>query len=388
MLYSRLVGNDLAGLLGGEPCSRAPTGKWRGAQKAHSQGPTRLRERAGNSSRRCEKQMSHTWKFLPIAALFALGLLVIGLPSGTRIAHADINDVSVDGDSISDGDTITVEDGDTLDIEVSLNNDHPKALEIRATGVGSGSDVQFNFDSCDDNSGPSNDDCDVDSGDGTEDIVVADGDSFDPPDGLQRVAVSMDVACDDPDSMRVHIDETDGGDESFSFDLDCGFGTPTATATSTVGPAQTVVVASSNSTLSCGATSIVTVTVKDGAGAPVANGTLVNIVTDLGSVSPTSGQTTADGSVFVFYTAPNNAGGKATISAASGSALGTAEVTINCNTTPTQAPPPTTSAGGGIQPPNTGDGGLATSDSWHTYAGIALILSSVIATLAVVRPRA
>jgi hypothetical protein len=331
--------------------------------------------------------MSHTWKFLPIAAVVALGLLVLGAPTGTRIARADINDVTVNGDSISDGDTVTVEDGDTLDIEVSLNGDHPSALEIRTTGIGSGSDIATNFDSCDDNSGASADDCDVDSGDGTADLVVNDP-TYSAPDGLQRVAASLDVSCSDPDTMRVHIDETDGAGDSFTFDISCGDLTPTATATSTVGPAQTVVVASSNSTLACGATSIVTVTVKDGTGKPVANGTLVNIVADLGSVSPTSGQTTADGSVFVFYTAPSNAGGKATISAASGSALGSAEVTINCNNTPTQAPPPTTAAGGGIQPPNTGDGGLAGNNSWHTYAGIALILSSVIGTLAVVRPRA
>jgi hypothetical protein len=331
--------------------------------------------------------MSHKWKFLPIAALFALGLLVIGLPSGAKIAHADIDEVTVDGDSISDGDSVIIEDGDTLDLEVSFNNDHPSGVEIRATGVSSGSTVEINFDSCDDNSGAGTDDCDVDSGDGTEDMVVTDP-TYDPPDGLQRVAASIDVSCDNEDSMRIHIDEVDGGDESFTFDIDCGFGTPTATATKTVGPAQTVVVSSSNSTLGCGATSIVTIAVRDGTGKAVANGTLVNIVADLGSVSPTSGQTTADGSVFVFYTAPGNAGGKATISAASGSALGSAEVTINCNTAPTQAPPPTQAvSGGGIQPPNTGDGGLASDSGWSTYAGIALILSSVIATLAVVRPR-
>ena len=132
-----------------------------------------------------------------------------------------------------------------------------------------------------------------------------------------------------------------------------------------------------------------TITVRGTNGQPVAAGTLVNIVADKGSVSPASGQTTADGSVFVFYTAPSNTGGEATITAASGSALGTTEIDINCNVAPTQAPPPTTApSGGGIQPPNTGDGGLSTSNSWHTYAGVALILSSVIATLAVIRPRA
>jgi hypothetical protein len=92
--------------------------------------------------------------------------------------------------------------------------------------------------------------------------------------------------------------------------------------------------------------------------------------------------------VFVFYTAPQNQGGTATITATAGSASGTANITINCNTAPTQAPPPTTAPSGGIQPPNTGDGGLATGSSWQTYAGIAMIVASVIGTLAVVRPRA
>jgi hypothetical protein len=175
----------------------------------------------------------------------------------------------------------------------------------------------------------------------------------------------------------------------FNLDFDESQVTPAATNTSVTGPAATIVVTSSNNNLGCGATSIVTITVRGSNGQPVANGTLVNIVADKGSVSPTAGQTTADGSVFVFYTAPNNAGGEATITAASGSALGSTEIDINCNIAPTQPPPPTSDVGsGGIQPPNTGDGGLATGNGWHTYAGIALILSSVITTLAVIRPRA
>ncbi len=330
--------------------------------------------------------MSHGWKFLPIAVVAALGLLVFG-PSGTRVARADIDEVTVEGDAISDGDTVNVKDGDTIEVEVALSNPHPSALELRATGVGSGSEVNINFVSCDDNSAPSSDDCGDASGDGTDDLVVDDP-TFSDPDGLQRVLVSVDVACDEQDSMRMHIDETDGGGDSFSFDLDCGFGTPTATATSTAGPAATVNVTSSNNNLGCGATAIVTITVRGTNGQPVVAGTLVNIVADKGSVSPASGQTTADGSVFVFYTAPSNAGGDAMITAASGSALGSTKITVNCNTAPTQPPPPTATTGSGIQPPNTGDGGLSTSHSWNTYAGVALILSSVIATLAVIRPRA
>jgi len=164
---------------------------------------------------------------------------------------------------------------------------------------------------------------------------------------------------------------------------------PTPTATATVGPAATINVASSNSNLGCGATSIVTITVRDSGGDPVQAGTIVNIVADKGNVSPASNQTTADGSAFVFYTAPSDAGGVATITAASGSALGATILNINCNVEPTQAPPPTTAPSTGIQPPNTGDAGLSPSNnSWLAYAGVALIVATMIGTMAVIRPRA
>ncbi|HEU0075818.1 MAG TPA: Ig-like domain-containing protein [Dehalococcoidia bacterium] len=193
---------------------------------------------------------------------------------------------------------------------------------------------------------------------------------------------------DDAGSIDLTILDEEHITCDFDFDFDEDKITPSATATTTVGPAATIVISSSNNNLGCGATSIVTITVRGGNGQPVAAGTIVNIVADKGSVSPASGVTTADGSVFVFYTAPSNTGGEATITAASGSALGTTGIDVNCNTAPTQAPPPTAVVGG-IQPPNTGDGGLSGgSGSWHTYGGVALMLSSVIATLAVIRPRA
>jgi hypothetical protein len=332
--------------------------------------------------------MSHTWKLLPLAVLAALGLIMIGAPTGVRVARADIDEVTVNDDTVDDGDTMNVDDGDSIDVEVALGSPRPSGLEIRATSVASGSEVNVNFESCDDNSGDSSDDCEVDSGDGSEDLVVVDP-TYDSPEGLQRVLVSIDFACDEEDNIHIRIDEFDGGEDSFSFDVNCGASSPTATATSTVGPAATVNVSSSNDNLGCGATSIVTITVLDENGDPVAAGTLVNIVTDKGSVSPASGQTTTDGSVFVFFTA-GQTGGTATITAASGSAIGETEIDINCNVEPTQAPPPTTDTSGSIQPPNTGDGGLLDSNgnSWQTYAGILLILASVTGTLAVIRPRA
>jgi hypothetical protein len=147
-------------------------------------------------------------------------------------------------------------------------------------------------------------------------------------------------------------------------------------------------VQTANQSLGCANTTIITITVRGANGQPVAAGTLVNIQASIGAVSPTSGQTTADGSVFVFYTAPQNQGGTATITALAGSASGSATITVNCAAAPTQAPPPTTAPTTGIQPPNTGDGGLSGGSGWQTYAGIAMIVASVIATLVVVRPRA
>jgi hypothetical protein len=149
------------------------------------------------------------------------------------------------------------------------------------------------------------------------------------------------------------------------------------------------VVQSANTTLGCGNTTIITITVRGANGQPVASGSLVSVQANIGSVSPAAGQTTADGSVFVFYTAPSTQGGTATITAISGNVTGSVVIAVNCSTAPTQAPPPTTAPpSGNIQPPNTGDGGIAQGGGWQAYAGIALILASIGAALILVRPRA
>jgi len=158
-----------------------------------------------------------------------------------------------------------------------------------------------------------------------------------------------------------------------------------AGVTPTVGAAATVVAQASPSTVNCNGTSIVTIQVKTAGGAPVAVGTAVTIQASIGSVSPSSGQTTsADGSVFVFYTAPSNAGGPATITARAGNAQGTATVTVNCAaaaptaTTAPSAPPPTVNPGS-ISPPNTGDAGIAGDRTdWTPFAGIAVIVATLI----------
>jgi hypothetical protein len=179
-------------------------------------------------------------------------------------------------------------------------------------------------------------------------------------------------------------------------------GTPTATATatgtvtSTPGPAATVTTSASPGSISCSGTSIVTIQVRDSGGDPVPAGTTVTITTSLGSVSPSSGQTTdASGNAFVFLTAPANEGGTATVTATSGSAHGSTTVTVNCGTTPTPtsttAPPPTASTGGVISPPNTGDGGLADTSGgtgWTGFAGIALLAAAILGAAGIVKVRA
>jgi hypothetical protein len=321
--------------------------------------------------------MSHTWKFLPLAALFALGAFML-LPGGNVSPTPDVVRADIDCDSVH---RLTVEiiDNDTDDLievagaEITIDPDPQDGSGTRTFEDNGSNDDDDAIGSIEQDEA-----CEVNNDTEDDDYVIT----------LDSLPEPYDEDCEYDDTIE--LDELTGN-ETVEFVLDnCDVElTPTATNTSVTGPAATIVVTSSNNNLACGATSIVTITVRGANGQPVANGTIVNIVADKGSVSPTSGQTTADGSVFVFYTAPNNEGGEATITAASGSALGSAEIDLNCNTAPTQAPPPTSAVGGGgIQPPNTGDGGLSTGNSWHAYAGVALILSSVVATLAVIRPRA
>jgi hypothetical protein len=331
--------------------------------------------------------MSHTWKFLPIAALFALGafMLFTGTDAGNvRTAAADDPMITLSVDSDPEGGTgyefdldVSGANSDGEDCEDDYDNDTIELDDNETAEIVCDTGAAFEITitvSTPNHSELKTFDCDFASGnDGDESTVIGTPD-FDEEGG--DVTITYDEGDDQIDC-------------DFDFDFDESSVTPSVTATASVGPAATIVVSSPQNSLGCGATAIVTITVRDSAGKAVPAGALVNIVADKGSVSPTAGQTTADGSVFVFYTAPNNAGGEATITAASGSALGSTEIDINCNIAPTQPPPPTSDVGsGGIQPPNTGDGGLATGNGWHTYAGIALILSSVITTLAVIRPRA
>lgn len=175
--------------------------------------------------------------------------------------------------------------------------------------------------------------------------------------------------------------------------------TPTATATSTAGPADEIKVTASPNTLSCSGTSIVTIEVLDADGKPVPIGTQVEIESTIGEITPSSGQTTDQtAKAFVFLAAPSGQGGTAVVTAKSGSAEGSTNVTINCGATPTPtgttAPPPTVSPGGGvITPPNTGSAGLASGANdgglgWMAVTGISLALATSLGAIGFARSRA
>jgi hypothetical protein len=297
--------------------------------------------------------MSLSWKLLPFAAFAVLGALFLsGLSPDS--ARADVDSVEVEGN------VVTVEadldDGDLVITLSSIESDTETEMELT------------DCNGCDE------------EGDTHETTLTIDTNDSGFTDGT--VEVTLTLTCPDPDSITVTA--TQGG-VSADATVECTPGTVTPTVSATVGAAATVVAQASPSTVNCNGTSIVTIQVKTAGGQPVAVGTAVTIQASIGSVSPSSGQTTsADGSVFVFYTAPSNAGGAATITARAGNAQGTATVTVNCAaaaptaTTAPSAPPPTVNPGS-ISPPNTGDAGIASERTdWTPFAGMAVIVATLI----------
>jgi hypothetical protein len=287
--------------------------------------------------------------------------LVGGAFNNAPKANAAIGDISSSA-VLTEGDnevTITIEaEDDSGDITV---------------GVSGGEDAEIDDAACDP-------ECDIDD-DPTQFVVDStdvEGDNDTANDDL-TITFTLTVTCEEDDEVIVSVTESAGDEDDDSETFVCGAG-----VTPTVGAAATVVAQASPSTVNCNGTSIVTIQVKTASGTPVAVGTAVTIQASIGSVSPSSGQTTsADGSVFVFYTAPSNAGGAATITARAGNAQGTATVTVNCaaaqpTATAPSAPPPTVNPGS-ISPPNTGDAGIASDRTdWTPFAGIAVIVATLI----------
>jgi hypothetical protein len=302
--------------------------------------------------------MSLSWKLLPFAALAVLGAFLVGgaFNSAPR-AEATIDSITIEP---------TLVEGDNEVVITVASEDDFGELTITIEGDGDEDPEITDADCSDCGSG------DIDFTDTTVTVQTDDLDN-DGNDDDFTTTFTVEWECEDGDVLTVSADD---GDDTASEDFEC-----TEALTPTVGAAATVVAQASPSTVNCNGTSIVTIQVKGANGQPVAVGTNVTIQASIGSVSPSSGQTTsADGSVFVFYTAPSNAGGAATITARAGNAQGTATVTVNCAApAPTTAPPPPTVSPGVITPPSTGDAGIGSDRTdWTPFAGIAVIVATLI----------
>jgi hypothetical protein len=340
--------------------------------------------------------MSQPWKLLPLAAIVAvLGALLLAPGGATQpnSASAEFTDCPSDQGTL----IIEIVDDDTND---------PITVE--------GSRVEISPDPVD--AAGARDYVDGGADDGDDDpgvitVINACADDGNAPTGeytatLESLPGAL-ADCDDVDLSDTDFAPEDGESQSLTLVVDCSDVDPTATPTTSVtvtptgtitgtpGAAATVTTSASPGTISCSGTSIVTIQVRDADGDPVPAGTAVTIATTLGSVSPTSGQTTdASGNAFVFLTAPANQGGTATVTAESGSAEGSTTVTINCGAaaTATSAPPATVAPGGGgvISPPNTGDAGLAEAGTqgWIAFAGVAFLLAATVGAVGIVRARA
>jgi hypothetical protein len=313
--------------------------------------------------------MSLSWKLLPFAAMAVLGAFAL-LPGGA--ARPTTANAAFECGNTGVNMIITITDDDTGD---------PLVI--------AGAVVEVDPDPVDGSGSPNwTDNSDADQDDAIGVIELEDICTTDAADEYDINLVSLPGVlseCDEvTESVTVDAPEEDGGDVEAELVVDCEDVNIT-TPVPTTGAAATVVAQASPSTVNCNGTSIVTIQVKTAGGTPVAVGTAVTIQASIGSVSPSSGQTTsADGSVFVFYTAPSNAGGAATITARAGNAQGTATVTVNCAaaaptaTTAPSAPPPTVNPGS-ISPPNTGDAGIASDRTdWTPFAGIAVIVATLI----------
>jgi hypothetical protein len=129
------------------------------------------------------------------------------------------------------------------------------------------------------------------------------------------------------------------------------------------GVATQIGVSASPASLSCGSASTVAITVRDASGNPVPDGTAVTLSASMGTIAPTTGNTSA-GAISGVFTSPSS-NGTAVITAASGTASGQATVTVACGVASIPSAPPSApvyappALGTAIYPPNTGDAGLA-----------------------------
>ncbi|MPZ50403.1 MAG: hypothetical protein GEU75_14070 [Dehalococcoidia bacterium] len=200
------------------------------------------------------------------------------------------------------------------------------------------------------------------------------------------------IDCDTSGDAEVAIDEDEGSVEIELNEADdtveCTFTNELTDDGGQGGNASTVTISAGPNSVNCSGSSFITIVVKDAQGNNVADGTAVSVSTNLGSVNP-GNATTQGGGVLILYTGPSNQGGSATITASAGGITNTTSVAVECSQEPAPTnPPPPPAGGSGIQPPNTGDAGLADNGSSFGYAGLAFIASVLLGTIAFARVRA
>lgn len=168
------------------------------------------------------------------------------------------------------------------------------------------------------------------------------------------------------------------------------------------GVPSTITVTANPSSLQCTGSSSVafmSVTVKDAQGQNVQDGTNVTITADSGTFAP-SQATTLGGTTQFIYSPASTSSGTVNIRANAGSAQGTGSVNVTCggstttpppSSAPVTSPPPPPTGPVTIQPPNTGDAGLATgthSTDWQLYAAATILVAVGAGTIALVRTKA
>jgi hypothetical protein len=345
-------------------------------------------------------------KLVPLALMAALGVLLL-LPGGdsTRVpvASADVESIAVSSN--------TMFSGGFVDITVIFTKDDVATTSLIArvevtpvSGITGLSLQGCTVDSASDNTfasacagSPSDSDASVHEFQLDAATVAAlDGNGTNHK---FKLVLRLTAECN---SITYDITASQDGDQDVDSDaIICTAGTTTPTATTTPATATATATpgvpasgqgSAAPNTVSCNGSAFVTFVFRTATGAPVANGTQVNLSASIGTISPAvTVINDGNGGFLAVYTAPSNQGGTATLTAVAGGVTATTQIAVNCAVstpapTATPAPPPTLPPASGITPPATGDAGLAAGlPAWRFYGGLALIAAALAGTLAVLR---
>ncbi len=345
--------------------------------------------------------MAKTWKLAFLAVAAGLGLLLIGVGARPQTVSAD--PTSVVASSFDSGDTGLVrarfdqdDTGTLTELRVRVvatvaTADLPNISNLTLSFLDCGTGASFAT-ACAGSSTDSDPSANEFQWEGTL-VEAIDANDTDEPWQLR-----LDITAECTADVTITVTATQNGVSSPDTLICTALATPTPTGTpptatptvtTTPGTVGSVVVAATPTSLGCGAISNIAITVKDTAGQNVANGTVVTVTASAGLIAPTTTSTSA-GQALVIFAAPTTGGGTATITATASGVSGTATITLTCGAAPvpTTAPAPTQPPPQ-IRVPQTGDAGLAgTGLGWVSYAGIGLVLASLVGALSVVRRRA